>query len=161
MAAGRAHALILEIDVRGRTERFFQVIRAHERRAAVHGVLLADRFGDGDPFVGLVEFLLRTFFAEDRVEVFDLERLFRSGIEDREGFVGHHGLHVEVVGRDFALREQEFFLFHGVCVFVNDLFQKKKACRKFDRPFMDTKAGFLATNRVASATTRCCSFSSL
>ena len=60
--------------------------------AAVCGVLLAYRFGDGDPLVGLVQLLVCAGLAEDGVEVFRLKRLARCGMKERQRLVGHHGL---------------------------------------------------------------------
>ena len=118
VGTGGGNALVLEIDVGGGAERFFQFIGTHERGATVGGILLADGLRDRDPFVGHVEFLVGAGLAEDRVQVFRLHRLAGRGVEDRQGLVGHDGLHVEEMSGDLALGEHEFFLFHFAKCFI-------------------------------------------
>ena len=122
VAAGRGHGLVLEVDVGRGAEGLLQLIGAHERGAAVGGVLLADGLGDGDPFVRLVEFLVGAGLAEDRIQVFGLQGLLGGRVQERQRLVGHDRLDVEEVGRDLALREHVLFLFHGVCVLFGLLF---------------------------------------
>ena len=95
MAARRRDTLVLEIDVGGGAESLLKLISPHKRGAAIGGILLPDLLGDRNPHVGLVEFLVSALLAEDRVEVFRLERLPGAGMKERQGLVGHDGLDVE------------------------------------------------------------------
>ena len=127
VAAGRRDTLILEIDMRRGSEGLFELIGTHERGATIGGILLADGFRDGDPFVGLVQFLIGAGLAEDGVEVFGFERLLGAGMQERHGLVGHDRLDVEEMGRNLGLREQEFFLSHLLSVLrVNSIIHKKR-----------------------------------
>ena len=127
VGAGRGDALILEIDVGWSAEGGLKIVGSHKRSASVAGVLLAYRLGDRDPLVSCVEFLVSAGLAEDRVEILGLQGLVCGRIEDWHRLVGHDCLHVEPCCRDFALREQEFFLSH-CCSFLNDTIICKSSC---------------------------------
>ena len=118
MAAGGAHGFVLEVDVSGGAQGGFQFIGSHQRGAAVGGVLLAYFFGDGDPFVGLVQFLVGAGLAEDGIQVFGFEGLPGGRVQERQRLVGHDGLDVKVVGRDLTVREDVLFLFHTAKCFM-------------------------------------------
>ena len=115
VAAGGAHALILEIDVGGGAQGFFQLVGTHQRGATVGRILLAYRLRDGNPLIGLVQFLTGALFHKHRVEVFGLQGLLGGGVQERKRLVGHHRLDVEVMGGDFALGEDVLFLSHNAC----------------------------------------------
>ena len=114
VAAGGRYTFVLEIDVRRGSQSGLQFIGPHQRGAAVGGILLADRLRDGNPFVGLVEFLIGTGLTEDGIEIFGLQRLLGGGVQERQRLVGHDGLDVEIMGRNLGLRKQVLFLFHDV-----------------------------------------------
>ncbi len=114
MAAGGRNRFILEIDMGRSPKGLFQFVGSHERSAPVGSILLADRFGDRNPFVRLVEFLVGTGLTEDGIEVFRFKGLMGCRIQERKRLVGHNRLDVEEMGRDFALRKQVLFLSHGV-----------------------------------------------
>ncbi len=116
-----ADAFVLEVDVGRRAERFFQIVGPHERRAAVVFVLFAHGFGNVDPCVGLVHFLIGQRAGEDRVEILGPERLAGGGVERRHGFVGHVGRDVVPAGGDFGFGQNEAFGFraHGDFVFCS------------------------------------------
>ena len=102
----------------GSAESLFQLVCAHQRSTAVCSILLTHFFRDGNPYIGLVEFLVGAGLAEDGIQVFWLERLAGGRIQERQGLVGHHCLDVEVMGGNLGFREHEFFLFHSTWYFV-------------------------------------------
>ena len=66
----RRHALVLEIDVRGSAKSFFEGICTHQWGGAVVFVEFADLCGNFYPGIGLIQFLVATFFSENRIKVF-------------------------------------------------------------------------------------------
>ena len=109
----------------GCSKGFLKFVSAHKRGAAVRCVLLAYGLRDGDPLVRLVQLLVCAGLAEDWVEVFGFQRLLGAGMQEGQRLVGHDGLDVKEMGGDFALREHEFFLFHGSFVLSVNKINKK------------------------------------
>src|SRR5436309_10567941 len=82
VAAGRAHALVLVVDVRGRAERFLQTARAIERRGAPQAIDVADLLGNLDPAL-LADLLLAELRREERRQSLRADRVLRPGMEHR------------------------------------------------------------------------------
>ena len=107
VAAGRADALVLVVDVGRGVEELFQAAGAEERGRAPEAVDLTHLFGDGN--IGLRRhFLLDNRLREDRGESLGPHRLHRGRIQRRlqlEGQIGHQV--VPALG-DGLLVEEEF-----------------------------------------------------
>ena len=82
VAAGRADALVLVVDVRGRIERLLEAARAVQRRWAVQHVRLADRVRDLDLALA-ADLLDDQRHREQRREVAGADRLVRARVERR------------------------------------------------------------------------------
>ena len=113
MTAGRAYALVLEINMRRRAKCGLELVGAYERCAAICCVLLPDFFRNRNPYVCLVKLLVCTRLAEDGVQILALERLLGGRVEEGQGLVGHDSLNVEEMGGNLRFRKHEFFLFHN------------------------------------------------
>ena len=100
VASGGRYALILEIDMGRGAKGLLKFVSPHERSTAVSGILLTHFFGDRDPLVGLVEFLVGALLTEDRIKVLRAQRLTCSGMKERQGLVGHDCLDVEKMRRN-------------------------------------------------------------
>ena len=112
MTACRRDALILEIDMRRGAKRLLQFICPHQRGAAIGGILFTHLFRYGNPHIGLIKFLVGACLAEDGIQVFRLQWLAGSWVQEWQRFIWHHGLDVEIMGRNLGFRQHEFFLFH-------------------------------------------------
>ena len=113
VASGRAHALVLEVDVCRGAQGCFQLICSYQRGTAVCGILLTYGFRDGDPLVCLVQFLVGAGLAEDGIEVLGLQRLLCCRVKERQRLVGHDCLDVEIVRRNLRFRKHVLFLSHN------------------------------------------------
>ena len=91
------------IDFRGRIENTFEKISAHQRRRAEGFIKIADIFGNFDIFVGVVQFLIDTFVAEHRTQVFFGAGFARRGIQKGIVRTLHVRLHVIPRTRHFLL----------------------------------------------------------
>ena len=98
MASGRGNTFILEIDVSRSPKSLFKFVGPYQRSAAIGRVLLPHFFGNRNPFVRLVEFLVGTLLTEDRIKVFRLQRLPGTWMKERQRLVGHDSLDVEEMG---------------------------------------------------------------
>ena len=112
VAAGRVVALELVVYLRGRVQRLFKEVRAHQRRRAVHLVEIVHLRGDRDQRRDVVEFLLHELVAEHMSELLGGHGLFRRRVQQRRGLVLH-------VRADVVPRLREFVL--GKIDFVRDL----------------------------------------
>ena len=89
VTAGGVVALKLVVDLRGRVERLFETVGAHERGGTVHLVKAADLLRNGDERRVVVQLLLNELFAEYTAELCGGHGLARTGIEQRRGLVFH------------------------------------------------------------------------
>ena len=114
--AQRIHALVLEVDVSGRAQRFLQSVGTDKRRTAVIGVELAHLFRNFNPSVGCVELLLGSTTGEDVTEVIN-----RYGLTVRcqhgHRLVRHLGLNVVPFFGNLRFLKDESFLFHCCLLF--------------------------------------------
>ncbi len=82
VAAGRAHALVLVVDLRRRIERLLQAARAVQRARAPVAIDVAHRLGDLDVALGR-DLLHDERHREQRREVVGSHRLHRARVKDR------------------------------------------------------------------------------
>ena len=92
-------------------KRLFKSVCTDERGRTVVLVLLEHVFGDVYPAVLGVQLLYTALTRENVCQVVDTQRLLRGRMDGRHGFVGHICLNVVPLCGDFALLEDEFFLF--------------------------------------------------
>ena len=110
--AGRADALVLVVDVRGRVERLLQAARAEERRGTPLRVDLAHRAGNLDLALG-ADLLQDEAHGKERREIVGAERLQRAGVQRRRHGLGQVGGDVVPGERDAALRQVVLDGFHA------------------------------------------------
>ena len=106
VAAGRAAALVLVVDVGGGVEDLLQPVGPEQRAGPIQAVGLADRPGDLDLALG-ADLLADQGHREERGEVGRADRLAGPGVEDRcrrDRQVRHD---VVPGSRDLVFREQE------------------------------------------------------
>ena len=108
MAAGGVVAFELVVDFRRGAESLLKEICPHQWRRTVHLVEGEHLVRDVYPLGVIVQFLLYQLLAEDRFEVFCLERLACARVEKRGGLVFHVRADVVPLGRNFILLKVDF-----------------------------------------------------
>ena len=91
MGSYRTDALIFEVNMGWSIEIFFQSIGTHQRGRTPYFVHVAYLFGYFDPRIGLIHFLMRQFFGEERIEIFLFHRFMCLRIQRWQGFGFHIG----------------------------------------------------------------------
>ena len=85
----RADTFVLEIDMRWRIQCFFQTVGTDERCRTPNLIHVANFFGNFNPRISRIHFLLGSPFREQRVQVFFFQRLLRLGVKHGHRFVLH------------------------------------------------------------------------
>src|SRR6266478_5921 len=106
VAAGRAHALVLVVDVRRRAEGLLEAARAIERRRPPQPIDVTDLVRDLDPAL-LADLLLDQLHRKQRRQILRPDRVLRPGVEHRRRRRLEVGLDVVPLRRDVLLVEQE------------------------------------------------------
>ena len=109
VAAGRADALVLVVDVGRRIERLLEAVGPIQRAGTVQAVRVADRFGDLDLTLAR-HFLADEGHREERGQVVGPDRLVRAGVERRRGRDRQVGRDVVPGARDPRFVEDELRL---------------------------------------------------
>ena len=109
VAAGRADALVLVVDVRRRIERLLEAVRPVERAGPVQPVRVADRLGDLDLALGR-HFLADEGHREERGQVVRSDRAERAGMQVRSRRDRQVGRDVVPGARDPRFVEDELRL---------------------------------------------------
>ena len=112
VAAGRADALVLEIDARRGVERLLQRRRPVERAGAVDPVRLTNLLRDLDQRIG-AHLLPDQLHREERRQGLRPDRLTRPGVERWRQRLGQVGRDVDVVRRQVCLGQHEATLGAG------------------------------------------------
>ena len=106
VAAGRADALVLVVDVRRRAERFLETPGAVQRRRAPQPIDVANLVRDLDPALA-ADLLLDQLHREERREIGRADRLLGAGMQDRRRRRLEVSLDVVPLGGNVLLVEHE------------------------------------------------------
>ena len=111
VAAGRAHAFVFVIDLRGRAQGLFEPVGPEHRRRPPERVDVEDLLRDIDP-ARRAHFLFDERHGKDGLEVVRSDGLLRARVERRLGQVRHVRHDVVPLGRYFLVRKNDLRLSH-------------------------------------------------
>ena len=108
MAAAGVAAFILIINLCRGIQRFFQIVRTHQRRRAVHTVTVTYRFRNVDKTILGIQLLCSQFGTEHRLQISQLYRLQGTRMQNRT-MVGFH-VRADIIPllRNFILTQINF-----------------------------------------------------
>ena len=122
MAAGGVVALEFIINFCRCAELFFEAVRAHERRRAVHLVEIADLLRNGDIRGVVVQLLLDQLVAEYRAQIVEAHGLAGAGVYQGRGLCFHVRADIVPILGHLRLRQidlvRNIFGFHGASPFA-------------------------------------------
>ena len=109
--ADGAYTFVLEVDVCRSAQCLFQSVGTHQWSGTPILVIFAYGFGNFNPGILHVEFLMTQFLGKDRVEVFRLQGFLGFRVQWRHRLVFHIRLYVIPESWNFVLWQDKSFLF--------------------------------------------------
>ena len=110
MGTQRVDTLVLEIDMGGGADGFLKGIGADQRCGTIVFIHLQHWFGDINPRMYGIKFLFGALQTENGGQILCLQRLVSSGMDWRQGLVGHLSLNVIPLRWNLVLLENKSFL---------------------------------------------------